>query len=205
MDKGLIVEPIVVGELATNCYVLGSNKSKEAIVIDPGADSRAIKAVLTRNGLSLNCIILTHGHYDHIGALDDFNVPVYIHADDLEFMKNSSMNLSSSFGLDEKFDAVFRAVKDGENITVTDMEILVIHTPGHTPGGICLQIGAILFSGDTLFRNGIGRTDLPGGSFEQIEHSIKERLFAFNDDIIVFPGHGPATTIKEEKEGNCFL
>ncbi len=202
MDKKLIVEPIVVGELNTNCYVLGNNKSKQAVVIDPGADAGSIKAVLERNALKLNSIILTHGHYDHIGALDDFDVPVYIHANDLEFMKNSDMNLSANFGLDKKFDAKFLVVKDGQTVVVGDMHITVLHTPGHTPGGICLKVGAMLFSGDTLFCRGIGRTDLPGGSFEQIKRSIKEKIFSLNDDIIVFPGHGPATTVKEEKAGN---
>lgn len=205
MDKELIVEPIVVGELDTNCYVLGSNNSKEAVVIDPGADSAVIKEVLNRHGLKLNSVVLTHGHYDHIGALDDFDVPVYMHVDDLGFMKDSTMNLSANFGLDKKFDAEIKLVKDGDIISIADLKIAVIHTPGHTPGGICLKIGSMLFSGDTLFRSGIGRTDLPGGNFEQIEHSIKERLFALNDDIIVFPGHGPATTVKEEKVGNSVL
>jgi len=205
MDKELIVEPIVVGELDTNCYVLAGKNSKEAVVIDPGADADSITAVLDRKGLKLNSIILTHGHFDHIGALDDFDVPVYVHADDLEFMKNSSMNLSSGFGVDKKFDARFKVLTDGEIISVADLKIFVIHTPGHTPGGICLKTGSMLFSGDTLFRNGIGRTDLPGGSFEQISRSIKEKIFTLNDSLIVFPGHGPATTVKEEKEGNNFL
>lgn len=137
--------------------------------------------------------------------MDNFDAPVYIHTDDLEFMKNSSMNLSASFGVDKKIDVKVKGLKDGEIISVGDLKFSVIHTPGHTPGGICLKIGSMLFSGDTLFRNGIGRTDLPGGSFEQIINSIKKRIFTLNDDIIVFPGHGPATTIKEEKEGNDFL
>ncbi|MFH1093166.1 MAG: MBL fold metallo-hydrolase [Candidatus Omnitrophota bacterium] len=205
MDKELIFEPLVVGELDTNCYVLAGKKSREAVIIDPGADADSINAVLERNSLKLNCIILTHGHYDHIGALDNFDAPVYIHTDDLEFMKNSSMNLSASFGVDKKIDVKVKGLKDGEIISVGDLKFSVIHTPGHTPGGICLKIGSMLFSGDTLFRNGIGRTDLPGGSFEQIINSIKKRIFTLNDDIIVFPGHGPATTIKEEKEGNDFL
>jgi len=204
MVKELIVEPIVVGELGTNCYVLGSNKSMEAVIIDPGADSDCINAVLERNHLKLNSVILTHGHYDHIGALDDFDVPVYVHADDLELLKDPSMNLSADFGIDKKFDARFRLVKDGDTISIGELKISVIHTPGHTPGGICLKVGSMLFSGDTLFRNGIGRTDKPGGSFEQISSSIKDKIFALNDDIIVFPGHGSATTVKEEKEGNSF-
>ena len=205
MAKELIIEPIVVGDLETNCYVLAGNGSNEAVIIDPGADADKIRAVLKRNGLKLNSIILTHGHFDHIGALDDFDVPVYVHADDLEFMKNSSRNLFSNFGIDKKFDARFKLLRDGETISVADLTISIIHTPGHTPGGICLKIGSMLFSGDTLFRNGIGRTDLPGGSFEQISRSIKEKIFTLNDDLIVFPGHGPATTVKDEKEGNNFL
>ncbi|MCG2712957.1 MAG: MBL fold metallo-hydrolase [Candidatus Omnitrophica bacterium] len=205
MDKGLIFEAIVVGVLDTNCYVLAGNKSREAVVIDPGADADNISAVLKRNGLKLNSIILTHGHFDHIGALDNFDVPVYVHSDDLEFMKNSSINLSSNFGIDRKFDAGFKVLRDGEIISVGDLRLSVIHTPGHTPGGICLKIGSMLFSGDTLFRNGIGRTDLPGGSFEQISRSLKEKIFTLKDDIRVFPGHGPETTVKEEKEGNNFL
>ncbi len=205
MDKELIVEPIVVGELDTNCYVLSGKESSEAVVIDPGADADNINAVLDRNGFKLNSIILTHGHFDHIGALDNFDVPVYVHADDLEFMKNASKNLSASFGLDKEFDARFKILKDGETISVADLRIFVIHTPGHTPGGICLKVGSMLFSGDTLFRNGIGRTDLPGGSFEQISRSIKEKIFTLDDDLIVFPGHGPATTVKQEREGNNLL
>ncbi len=204
MAKKLIVEPIVVGELDTNCYVLASNASSEAVVIDPGADADKISSVLDRLALRLNSIILTHGHFDHIGAMGNFDVLVYVHAEELEFMEDASMNRFTGFA-DKKNNAKFKTLNDEQIISVADLEITVIHTPGHTPGGICLKVGPMLFSGDTLFRNGIGRTDLPGGSYRQISRSIKEKIFTLNDDIIVFPGHGPTTTIKEEKEGNSFL
>lgn len=205
MDKKIIIETIVVGELGTNCYLVASSKTKDALLIDPGADADIIKKVLNNLKLSLKFIVLTHGHYDHIGALEDFNVPVYVHENDLEFLKNNNLNLGGDFARREKLNFEVKLLHDKDKISLADLELEVMHTPGHTPGGISLRLNKILFSGDTLFYHGIGRTDLPGGSFKQITHSIKERIFELEEDTIVFPGHGSATTIGTEKKENGYV
>jgi len=205
VDKKIIIKKIVVGALQANCYLLGNARTKEAILIDPGAEPEKIKSVMKSSGLTLKKIILTHGHYDHIGALTEFNVPVYVHEDDMEFLKDNNLNLGYGPVFEERMGFEINALRDKDKINLADLQLEVIHTPGHTPGGIALKIDGILFSGDTLFYRGIGRTDLPRGSFAQIECSIKERLFKLSGDTKVFPGHGPATTIGQEKKENGFL
>ncbi|MBU1043695.1 MAG: MBL fold metallo-hydrolase [Candidatus Omnitrophica bacterium] len=206
MDKGLIVRTIVVGPLQTNCYVLGCANTYEAVIIDPGADCAKINAVVKQEKLKLKAVVLTHGHYDHIGCLDSFDLPVYIHADDAEMLTNSQKNLSANFGIGQEFNPNLKILKDDDIVSVGDLRLKVIHTPGHSRGGICLQVRDVLFSGDTLFCHGVGRTDLPGGSFKALLDSINNKLIkALEPETLVFPGHGPSTTISQETRENNYL
>lgn len=178
---------IVVSELQTNCYILAETTSNLCAIIDPGAEADKIKAVLESQKLRPSFIINTHGHADHIMANHEFNIPVYIHKNDFEFLQTKTS---------------VRLLEDRDKIELGDLQINIIHTPGHTPGGICLLCSDALFSGDTLFASGIGRTDLPYGDEKQLISAIKNKLFVLNDSVKVYPGHGPETTIGREKIGD---
>lgn len=205
----MILETICVGEFQVNCYVLASKDNSEAILIDPGSQEQKIKQILNKHNLIPAFIINTHGHIDHIGCDDKFAVDVYIHQEDQPFLKDAKLNLSSFLAWPYNVKARIKRLKDKEKITLGEIELEVIHTPGHTPGGICLLLkkpeNKILFSGDTLFYRGIGRTDFQGADEELLKSSIKERLFKLSDDTVIYPGHGPSTTIGEEKSQNLFL
>ncbi len=188
---------VVAGELQTNCYILIDIKSKVCAIIDPGGGYQKIKDLITARDLTPSFIINTHGHADHIMANEKFNLPVYIHKADAVFLTDPNKNLSiNGFIMERKPN---RFLEDGDVIKLGLLDIKVIHTPGHTPGGVCLLCNGVLFSGDTLFASGIGRTDLPGGNLDKLLESIKGKLFRLDDNIIVYPGHGPATTIGREK------
>ncbi|MEW5758435.1 MAG: MBL fold metallo-hydrolase [Candidatus Omnitrophota bacterium] len=200
------LKTIVVGNLGVNCYILFSNG--QALIIDPGGDFGLIQNFLTKNNLVVKFIVHTHGHFDHIGADNKFNVPVYIHRLDVECLTDSSKNLSNFVvGNDLKIKSPVVAVDDGEKIYLDEIILKVIHTPGHTKGGICLlwEEAKCIFTGDTLFYEGIGRTDFPGASHEELINSIEKKLFILEDNIICYPGHGPKTTIGHEKKNNPFL
>ncbi|MFH1459224.1 MAG: MBL fold metallo-hydrolase [Candidatus Omnitrophota bacterium] len=198
----MIVETIVVGDLQTNCYLVYNETTKAGILIDPGADELIIKSFLKKTGVSLAAVILTHGHYDHIGIIDKFNVPVYIQEKDYKLLGDSASNLSAVFGRGKIFKIQAELLKEQKDLILAGLKFKVLYTPGHTPGGICLQIGSILFSGDTLFFHGVGRTDLPGGSFKHLMQSIKTQLLVLEPKTKVFPGHGPPTTIFAEIKEN---
>lgn len=185
----MILERVVVGFLQTNCYILGDRKNGEAIIIDPGANFQRIINVVKKNNLTLKSVINTHAHQDHIAENDKFKVPVLIHKDDAQFLSS-----------------LYRILNDGDRISVGEITLEVIHTPGHTPGGICLKKGEdFIFTGDALFCGGIGRTDFPYGSQELLLNSIRERLLTLNDKMVIYPGHGPTSTIGREREKNPFL
>ena len=197
------VYKIEVGEIEANCYILEEKESGKAAIIDPGGEAKKIKDFLKSKGLTPSFIILTHGHIDHIEAVGAFNLPVYIHKDDEEFLYNPDKNLSlTGFKLDKKPK---RLLDDGDKLQLGNLSLKIIHTPGHTPGGICILCDKILFSGDTLFSSGVGRTDFPYGNSRDLLKSIKDKLLILDDNIQVFPGHGPATTIGKEKEGNPWV
>ncbi|MBN1405656.1 MAG: MBL fold metallo-hydrolase [Candidatus Omnitrophica bacterium] len=197
-----MIDRIIVGELETNCYLLADENSKKCAVIDPGGDFYKIRKHIDRKGFAPVFIINTHGHADHILSDDEFNLPIYIHEDDAGFLTDPQRNLSGLYGgltVRRKPDML---LKDGDTIELSSLMIKVIHTPGHTPGGICLLCEDILFSGDTLFAAGVGRTDLPGGDEAKLIHSIEKKLYLLDENIKVFPGHGGYTTIGREKRSD---
>ncbi len=204
------IELIPAGYMETNCYVVWEDKSADAIIIDPGGSSDAIIGFIAENKLHPIMIVNTHSHADHIGAnlilKNEYNCPILIHSAEAAHLTDANLNLSAFIGFTEPISAPpERLLNDGDTIQLGNSSFKVIHTPGHTPGGICLYNGSILFSGDTLFAGSIGRTDFPGGSFEQLIESIKVKLMALPDEVKVYPGHGPSTTIGIERTDNPFI
>lgn len=197
-----------VGNLGTNCYIV-YNQQGQAGVIDPGGSARDILRVLQEHKLQVVCIINTHGHADHIlanGAIQQATgAPVFIHADDAAMLTDKHKNLSLFIGEGISFSPPARLLKDGDMIDIGDIRLEVIHTPGHTPGGISLKTDNVVFVGDTLFYESIGRTDFPGGSYRCLIASIQQRLLVLPDETRVLPGHGPETTIGHERRYNPFL
>jgi len=199
----MILETVSVGPMQVNCYILACGEGKEAIIIDPGDQARKISAVLEKYKLRPAMVINTHGHYDHIGSDDKFGVPVYAHKQELPMLTQAELNLSASFSWAYKVKSEIIPLEDRQIITLDCLELEVLHLPGHSPGGIGFLMkkprADIVFTGDTLFCQGVGRTDLPGGDQAQLEKSIRERLFVLPDATLVYPGHGPATTIGDER------
>jgi len=199
---------IPVGFLAANCYILGDEKTKKAVIIDPGGDAQLILDVLDKNDLHAELIILTHGHPDHIGALqeikDKTQAKTALHQSDEAILSGVRNRLQSQFEI-KSIPSVDMKLKGGEVLKVGEISLEIIHTPGHTPGGICIKVNDMIFTGDTLFAGSIGRTDFPGGSYEQIMDSINSKLLTQNDDTVIYPGHGDKSTIKREKATNPFL
>jgi len=199
------IKRIVVGPLETNCYLLGDLDSGEAALIDPGGDGEGlINAHLEDNGLKLKCIINTHGHGDHISSNRKFSAPIFIHELDACFLGNPVLNLSASYGLEITSPEADRLLKEGDIIGIGSFKLEVLHTPGHTPGSISLIGDDIAFTGDTLFMGGVGRTDFIYGSEKDLIYSIKNKLYELDDSVIIYPGHGPKSTIGREKRENAF-
>lgn len=199
----MILESVCVGMMQTNCYILASGEGSTAIIIDPGSEERKIRRVLEQHRLKPGFIINTHGHYDHIASDDKFAVPVYIHEGDARMLKDPNLNLSGIFSLGCSISSEINQLHDGQRLRLDDIELEVRHTPGHTPGGVALLMHspkkAVVFTGDTLFCQGVGRTDLAGGDEALLAKSIKEKLFTLPDETIIYPGHGPSSTIGQEK------
>ncbi len=198
-----------VGSLGTNCYILFCETTKKAVVIDPGGDAARIVAAINREGLSVEAIINTHGHADHVLAntkvKEATGAPLWIHAADADMLGSGARNLSAYMGAATSCGTADRLLAEGDVLTVGDFTLKVLHTPGHTPGGISLLADNAVFVGDTLFAESIGRTDFPGGSYSQLIQSIKTKLMTLNDDFKAYPGHGPATTIGWERRQNPFI
>ena len=211
----MILKNFVVGQLETNCYILGDEKSKDALCIDPGGGIDEIMAAVNKAKLSIKYIINTHGHFDHIGGNGPLKkitgAKLAIHSEDVTLLENAALQ-SAAFGTDAvPSPSPDILLKDDDKIKVGNLVFSVIHTPGHSQGGICLFLKLtdnneeILFTGDTLFAGSIGRTDLPGGSYKDIIASIKSKILPLGDDVRILPGHGPETTIGREKKFNQFL
>jgi len=204
----VICKKLVVGPLATNCYIVGAESTNEGMIVDPADEAEKILANVKNLGLEVKLIVLTHGHLDHTGAVKEVKeatgAEVAIHTDDAESLQDQSLGLA--FGLVYPAPpAPDRLLKGRDSIDFGDLHFTVIHTPGHTPGGICLPGHGVVFSGDTLFNYGIGRYDLPGGDYRQLMNSIQTKLMVLPDETIVYPGHGPDTTIGTERRSNPFL
>ncbi len=200
---------LVLGDLGTNCYIIGDPDSKEAFVIDPD-DGPAVVDTLQERGLTCIGILLTHGHSDHIHGvqtlMDTYGAPVYIHERDLPCLYDPQVNLSALHGRPVTITGgTIKTVKGGQHIGSGKMDFQVLETPGHTVGGVCYYMAPAVFVGDTLFRESVGRTDFPGGDFEALVQSIRTKLFTLPDQTMAYPGHGPETQIAFEKENNPYL
>jgi len=202
------IETLIVGPIEVNCYV-AYDENGDGVVIDPGDEAEEILDVIRQNDVNIKYILLTHGHFDHIGAVvkvkNETGAGVVMHSND-QFLIQQAPQQAAMFGLPavQTFD-VDQTVKEGDIVTVGTLQAKVIETPGHTPGGVCYLFDNTLFAGDLLFFDGVGRTDLPGGSTPQLLSSIKNKVFNLPDDCRVLSGHGPATTVGREKRQNPFI
>jgi glyoxylase-like metal-dependent hydrolase (beta-lactamase superfamily II) len=200
---------IIVGALETNCFLVYDPETLECAVVDPGSEPDKIFLAIAEEELHPVVLINTHGHVDHIGAnrdiKDKFHIPLLIHSGDKGLLtKTQSLEISLLLNAQDSPPAD-RTLADGDTVKIGKGCLRVLHTPGHTPGGISLLGDGFLLSGDTLFFEGVGRTDLPGGNQAQLERSIREKIMVLPDDTVVLPGHGPLTTVGQERQNNAFL
>lgn len=197
-----------VGELQTNCYLAYSASSRECFIIDPGGEAERITALIAGEKLLPRAVVLTHGHPDHLGAarvlMDRFHLPLWVHAADEEAMHSADgRGLAAMFGA-EPLPAAGRLLADNDRLALAGLELKVIHSPGHSPGSILLYGEGLLFTGDTLFRGDVGRTDLPGGDEEELRNSL-EKIGSFPPDTIILPGHGESSRLDAELRDNPYL
>jgi len=207
----LIHEILPVGLLQCNCSIFGDEQSREAIVVDPGDDISSIREILERHQLRVKAIVITHAHIDHIGGAAKLKAltgaPIYMNEDDQPLYDNIDQQAAWLGMRPPEQSSIDVAARDGDKLSLAGTEFHIIHTPGHTQGSLSLWIPAEnkLVAGDTLFRDSIGRTDLPGGNYNQILRSIADKLLVLPDEAVVVPGHGPNTTIGRERAINPFL
>lgn len=216
----MIRETFAVGMLQCNCTVLGCKQTRRALVIDPGDEGARILEVLRRNNLTAEAILLTHGHLDHICATKQVaeatGAPVMMHPDDQPLYEGMDAQANMCGLPTPELAPIDKFIADGDEIVIGTLRGTIIHTPGHSPGSVCLSLPAVdgeavaapnkhLYAGDTIFYGGVGRTDLWGGSMDQLLRSIRERILTLPDETFVIPGHGPATTVGQERTSNPFL
>jgi len=205
----LIIKDLTVGPIMANCYIVGCEETKSAAVIDPGDEADRILMVLAEAGLTVKTIINTHGHFDHVSANQRMKevtgAPLLIHALDAPMLSQLSATAAAWGMSSDDSPPPDRTIAQDDVVQVGNLRLTVIHTPGHTPGGISLHTDKAVFVGDTLFAGSIGRTDFPGGDFGVLKTSIQEKLFTLDEDVTVYPGHMGLTTIGQEKRTNPFV
>lgn len=203
------IKSMPVGPMGANCYIVSCSETKETAVIDPGGDAGKILRHLQNSGLKLKYIINTHGHIDHIEANEELRdktgAKLLIHEQEAQLLEDSNLNLSAFMGAPITQKPADQLLREGDEIVLGEVKLKVLHTPGHTKGGISLVTEGAVFTGDTLFAGSIGRTDFPGGSFDEIIDSIKRKLLVLPDNMQVYPGHMGTSTIAQEKKYNPFL
>ena len=209
MTLSIIQMPM--GPLQTNCYVIACNETKQAAIIDPAWDARAILRQVDEQGWTISHILLTHAHFDHVGALADLkartDAPVYAHADTVPMLERATTAAAMwGFTIEQPLPPD-HLLQEGEVVAVGELRPIVLSTPGHAPGHVCFYLAEhrVVFDGDVLFQGGIGRTDLPGGDYATLMASIRDKLLTMPDETMVLSGHGQPTTIGEERRGNPFL
>ena len=210
--NGLMIHEIIaVGPLQCNCSIIGDETSREALVIDPGADIEDVLEIVRKHGLQVKQIVVTHAHIDHVGGAMKLRAatgaPILLNQNDYALLKMLDVQAAWIGVPDPGSVEVDQSAEDGESVRAGSHSASILHTPGHTEGSICLyfQVEKKLIAGDTLFAGSIGRTDLPGGSYQKILRSLHDTVLGLPDETVVVPGHGPLTTIGQERESNPFL
>jgi glyoxylase-like metal-dependent hydrolase (beta-lactamase superfamily II) len=205
----VIIKALPVGPIMANCFIVGCEQTHEALAIDPGDESDRILLALADSKLRLTTIVNTHGHFDHVGAnkslKESTGATLYIHESDAPMLEQLSASAAAWGMRAEDSPKPDGYLQDGDTLTVGTITFSVLHTPGHSPGGISLFTAGNVFVGDTLFAGSIGRTDFQGGDFETLRASIHNKLFTLGDDVTVYTGHGPSTTIGRERKHNPFV
>ena len=210
METNIKVEGLTLSMMQTNCYIVSNRDTKECVVIDPASSAEHIRDTINRNGYTLKAILLTHGHFDHIGGAKRlksfFDVPILAAEAEKPVLLNTAVNLSDEFGGDCSLEADMY-LQDGEEIAPAGFQIKTILTPGHTCGGMCYYVPeeSVLFCGDTLFLESVGRTDFPTGNMSELVRSVETKLFVLPEDTVVYPGHGSYTSIGFEKQNNPYF
>ena len=207
----MIFETVVVGPLEVNCFILGCETTREGVIVDPGSDPEKVLAAAGKLGLAIRQVINTHGHFDHVGGnrqvLAATGATLLIHGGDVPFLSRAA-EVATKYGLTtENSPPPDQLLEDGLLLTFGEYQMQVLHTPGHTPGGCCLYLeseGKVI-TGDTLFAEGVGRTDFPGSSHEALIEGIRSKLLTLPDTTVAYPGHGPSTTIGHEKRYNPYI
>ncbi len=207
----MLIEKLTVGPLEENCYLIGALAGERCAVVDPGAESARICAAIERRGLLPERILLTHGHVDHIAhcahIAERYSIGVWVHRADLPYLERPQWPELEAFLRARPCPPPSGWLEEGVEVEVAGLTLGVLHTPGHTPGGVCLidEASREILVGDTIFERGVGRTDLPGGASDTLVRSIRDKLFALAGDYRLLPGHGPATTLDEERRENPFV
>ena len=203
----MIIKSLAVGPLESNCFIIADENTKEVLVIDPGDEPDRILDLINENDFNVKYIVCTHAHFDHVGAVPDLKketgAKIVIHRDEIEIYK-STKDQAALWGYElDPLPEPDMFVSEGDKLEIGDLRFEILHTPGHSPGGICLYGEGILITGDTLFAGSVGRTDFYGGDMEKLKSSFK-RLMSLSDEVKVLPGHGPESTIGKEKSDNFF-